>query len=270
LYFQDSKIVTFQIRGEEKLKIEIIKDLKKKLADIATKRRIVQDIEETTKKIWGDPREAAEKWVRLSDILVIAESTHGIKGFATAGFLNSKALFFPATMIMPKLHRKGIATFMWAIILNTVWDERLKAIGWRFWEYIFPLYFVFLTPNPQVYEIISKKLSLLPSIHKRKPSPFELALAKKAAELCSPGYKFDAETFVNEGVDLAHPELIYAIDEIPWASDRRINEFFERHLKLKTKAGNNFVVVGKINILQARIFYKNYYKNQLSASREIK
>lgn len=263
MHFTDNTTLKFQTKTGEILEAEIIGNLNKKLKDEILRERFVSLIREATKKIWGDPRDAANKWVRLSNFVILVKDRGEIVGFVMAGNIDSNTIFFPATMIVAEMQSKGIAALMWAILLKKFYRERFKAIKWRLWKLFVPINFVFLTPNPRIYEIISRKIDLFPSIFRRKPTPLEINIAQQAAQLCSPGYNFNPTTFVNESVDLLHPDLMYDANKIPWAKDEKINKLFEENLQLTKKKGHNFVVVGKVTMLQVFLFYRFYCSNSI-------
>jgi len=237
----------FHSKTDDVFQIEVIKNLKE--LPLMLKDKVINDIRQITIKAWGDPKDAVEKWVSFSEIIITVKLKNELHGFSLAGNIEENVIFFPATIILPESHNKGLAKVMWVTIIKFFLEKRIRKYNFRIWEYFSQIYIVFLTPNPTLYEIISKRIDLVPSINGRLASAMELSIAEKAARICSPGFKFNTSTFVNEKVDIEHPELIYKTENIPWASDPRINNFFENHLKLSKQEGNNFVIVGKLPFL---------------------
>jgi len=243
-YSEESKIIKFKAKTGEVFEIEVIENPKMRLRDI--KDKVINDIKDLTKEAWGDPRDLAEKWVYLSDILTVARKEEKIRGYATGRYIKEDVFLLSVTIVASKDRNKGLATFMNYAILRTAWKNRIKKARWRIWIWFQPFYIVFRTHNPILYEAISRKINVVPSLKGRQPSPREIKIATEVAHMLSPGHKFDPKTFVIEDAASSYPELIYKVDQIPWSSDKKVNEFCERHLKLTERKGNTFVVVGKV------------------------
>jgi len=242
-YSEESKIIKFKAKTGEFFDIEVVEEPKEKLKNI--KDKVVGDISSITKRALGDPGDLAKKWFYMADILAIARREGRIKGYAIGKYIRDTLFFFPVTMVLPQDRNKGLAMFMNYTILRMLWRRRIKKAKWRIWKWFQPLYITFRTYNPILYRAISKRIDVVPSVKGRIPSPQEVKIAREVANLSSPEYKFDPQTFVIEGALSSYPEL-FKNENVPWTSDRRVNEFFEKHLKLSEKKGNVFVVVGRV------------------------
>ena len=243
-YSKESKIIEFKAKTGEYFDIEVIEEANVRLKDI--KDKVINDIKFLTKEALGDPKDLAEEWFHLSDILVIARREGKIRGYAIGKYVRDTLLFFPVTMVSPQDRNKGLAMFMNYTILTTAWRRRIKEAGWKIWKWLRPLYIAFRTYNPILYKAVGKRIDVVPSIRGRTPSLQEIKIATEIANLSSLGCKFDPQTFVIEGALSPYPEL-FKSENIPWSLDKKIDEFFERHLKLTEEKGNVFVVVGKIS-----------------------
>ncbi|RKY63594.1 MAG: hypothetical protein DRQ08_09335 [Candidatus Latescibacterota bacterium] len=245
-YSKESKIIKFKAKTGEIFRIEVIEEPNRKLKSIRSK--VISDIKNLTKKVWGDPRDLAAQWFSLADVLLIARKEGNMKGFATGKYLKDNVVLLLGTVIIPDARNKGLATFMNTFILRLAWKRILKKAKWKVWKWLQPLYLVFRTENPSLYEAISKKIRVVPSIKGLSPSHYEVKIATEVATMLSPNCEFDRDTFVIKKACSAYPELSYPQEKIPWARDKRINEFCERYLRLTEREGNIFVIVGRISV----------------------
>lgn len=246
LYCKDSKVVKFKAKTGEVFDIEIIEEPKEKLKK--ENYGVINDMRNITKTILGKAGGLIDKWFYSADFLLMARRSKNQEsmGFSTGRYLDNNLVLLHSSMIMPQVRHIGLAFYMNSIILRNILKLRLKGARWKFWRCFLPVYFGLRTPNPVVYEILSKNLRVFPSLTSEDPPHVIKNLAVKIAKTVSPECEFDIQKFVIKKAFSFFPELLYEVEEIPEAKDKRINDFFEQCLRLTKREGNALVVIGKL------------------------
>ena len=240
-----NEAIIFKSSSGDSFNIKIIEDFCSQPAQI--KDQLINDIRMITKKAWADPRDLAEKWFKVSNILVLAYDQNSICGFALGSYVDDEVLFLPATMTTSIAQFRGLAVFLNNAIIKSFFLHIISSGKRDSSKANEPIYVVFWTPSPLMYSIVAKHMELFPSPTRSVPTDKEREAVAKAIKKysCFMPVNFDDKRFVDIGCDLNYPELVYDRDKIPWARDKKINDFFENNLELTKKTGNNFVVVGK-------------------------
>ena len=182
-----------------------------------------------------------KKWLDLADVLILARFNNQICAFATGKFLEDDFVLLIATMVDPKYQNYGLSTFINSLIIKKAFWRKIKR-----GKFLGPLYFAFRTPNPILYASTAKKVRVIPSVNGIKPDSKEIGIFRKIVREFFPNLEYDQENLTVKGAYLPYPELVYQKDIIPWSRDERVNEFFEKNLKLTKREGNTMVVIGKV------------------------
>lgn len=203
-------------------------------------KKFSNEIRGLTKSAWGDPAKLADRWLEIADVVVMARDADKLVAFASGKIINSKALNLVATIIDPAYQGRGLSTK-----LNL-------EIAWYFIEK-HPIQFmegfniVFRTQNPSLYEKVYKKIPVFPDYRKNiKPTEEQRAIFEKIIQLFCPRNEFDEDMFVIKKAHDLYPDLIYKINNIPWAKSVAINHFFEKRLNYSEQSGDTMVFIGTV------------------------
>ncbi len=204
------------------------------------------ELTETFSKIiletWGDPGDSVQAFLNTADILCIAIVNGQIVGFATGEFFDKNILYLQATIV----HKDFSGLGLYKILNNKVILHYLcrypnrTCIG--FW-------LVFRTSNPSLYERVYKLTPLFPDYKSnRKPKSNELEVFKKVCSLISPNNEVNNDDFVIWQAYKDYPGVIWNPEDIPFAFNQEINDFYENKLHLSKMDGSAMVCIGKINL----------------------
>jgi len=240
-YCSDSKEKRFTSRDGDIFTIEIIDKPRIKLKE-NMKGIFINDVCKLAKVAWGDPGVFIDKVFSLADIWLVAWKGDELKGWTAARIRNNVANFL-STTISPEVQQKGLASFLIRSVIKIGW---WRNRGWKLWEWFSPFYLATRTCNPCVYESLSQKMPIFPSLKNRVPSKQELKIAIEVAHTFSPDNQFNPELFVIQGALVSCPDLIYRVDDIPWSSNSSVNQFLEERLELTKRKGNMLVIVGRV------------------------
>lgn len=190
------------------------------------------------------PEKYVDRWLELSDLLIIVMKEEEPIAFSIAGLLMSDeaVMYFPATMVANEYQKNGIAGFLWKKTIKELSKIIVNPVNC-----LKPAYIVFRTQNPHLYEILSKKLELFPKLNKANNlRNKEIELIKKCSDLLWPKKVIDLERLIIRDAYKESPDLVFAPEKINWADSEEINAFFEKTLKLSKKGIDAFLIFGKI------------------------
>ncbi len=220
--------------------IKLISDIKKN-SDL-----IESEIIKNSPAKWGDSEGFLRKFIPQLDLIAVAQENNVIAGFSCAKIIsaaNYTAIAFFATRVLESHRNKGTAKgLIKKICSRLIFKEKFLKIR----NFSKPIYFVSITANPIVFEVMSRNLKAAPSPAYPDPGQTDLEIAKNFAGIFSPGNKFDRNTFVLEQAFMDSAEYYGDAQKIPWSHNQTANEFLEERLKLKDKTGNGLIFVGRI------------------------
>lgn len=224
------------------------KEIKEKINELS--RTFSKIILET----WGDPGDTVKVFLNTADILYIATVNGQIAGFASGEYFDKNTLYLHATVVHKDFSGLGLYK-----ILNNKVINKYALIHPK--NLLMGFYCVFRTSNPSLYERVYKIFPLYPDFqNNRKPNSFELETFKKICSHANPN-DIDIEKFVEKNAYTNSTGLIRNPDDIPFAYNTKINEFFEKRLNLSKMEGNGLICIGRINLF---LIVKYVFKNLLS------
>jgi len=207
---------------------------------------VESEIISNSREKWGDSDIFLRKFLPQLDLAAIAKDGTYLIGFSLAKTIITAdyiAVAFFATRILAGYRNKGVAK---SLIKNICSRLILREKFLKISNIFKPVYFVSITANPIVFEVMSKSLKAAPSLTRPNPEQIEMEIAEKFAGIFAPDNKFNRDTFVLEQAFLNSVEYYGNIDAIPWSRNQATNEFLEERIKLKNKSGNGLVFVGRI------------------------
>ncbi len=205
--------------------------------------RLIKILKEITSRAWADFGETPKVWLENTEYLVLVRKGNDYIAFDAKGVLGNDFIFL-SSMVWKEFQNKGIIKKASRIslkkhIVKTFFKNPLKIFK--------PLYFVFRTPNPILYESVVDFDPFPDILNNRKSEEKERELAIKIIELLSPGAKYDIESFVIEKA-LKNPDLFYSLETYPRTKNDKINDYFEKKINYSNNEGNLLIVVGKIRL----------------------
>lgn len=246
-YVPNSKIIEYKHKNTENIyEIEVIGEASDKLLNI--KDKVLSDLRYISKEAGQDPEDYVSSWFKLASLLILVRSNDKLCGFAIAYHDKPNLIHFPVVMIVPEHQNLGLSNFITALAIKNFLFQRIKIMKYKVWDYLKPVYFVFRTQNPILYTMLSRKVSVFPSIIKNKiPSEKEIKLAQYCAKKFWSNCDFDAHTFVLKGAYTSNPKLMFDPKNIPWSKNSKVNKYFEKNLGLTNKAGHALLTLGKVS-----------------------
>lgn len=189
------------------------------------------------------PEKYVDRWLELSDTCLILYKDELPVAFSLAAVLViDRVLYFPATMVSEKYQKSGIASYLWKALIK-LYVRRLVSSQ----NFFRPLYLIFRTQNPRLYEILKEKIIIYPKINeKNNLNEEERSLIISSANILWPKKKIELENLIIKDAYKESPDLVFEPEKIDWAEDKLVNEFFEKRLKIKERGMDAFLIFGKI------------------------
>ena len=208
------------------------------------KRKILEEkILKNCEEKWGDKSDFLKHCISRTEIMTIAKNNQDlILGFSLArtfSIPNSLAIGFLATRVLQKYRKHGIAKAMIKKMINYF---MLTKVLLNFKGWFNSRYFVSVTANPVVFEILRKSLKILPSYDSRCPTKNETNIAQRFSDIFLSRDKFREEEFVLHNAFLNSAE--FYIDTIPWSNNARTNSYLKN--KINFKRGDGAVIIAKL------------------------